>query len=208
MVIFTGTVEQPNDLTAMVHQAPADRFQIAGHLPAPIHDHDGKAWLDHRYRPMLEICNGPRPSQDVAGFRELEGDLLRRREVEAAAEDDRARTQQRWDEAVQLRLLLESRGQCRWHLPQGRLERSIWIEGLRDQSERQQAGDIGLGCRHAALGPGPKRQDQLGRVRQRGVWFIGDRDRDHALACGLFDYSDHIWRRARLRDADHTLALE
>src|SRR5207245_3138893 len=83
-------------------QSRPDRVKVRRDEASPIDEHDRQARLDDRDWAVLEIGHGPSTCEHIARLAELQRDLLGGREVEAAAEHDSSRSDERRHERFDL----------------------------------------------------------------------------------------------------------
>ena len=171
------------------HRAPA-AHEVAGHgahlglgaRPGRRHEDDGKVFLGHHDRAVLEIGGRKGLGEEERELLQLQRDLERRRVVHASREDDgplRVREPPR---------RAARGGLGRQGLPHGVRHGRERVELLLPPRERQdeegdgrELGRVGLRRRDASLRARVKRQHVVRRARERALGVVHDRERRRPL---------------------------
>ena len=175
--------------------------------------HDQRAFLDQRDRTVLQLTRRVRLGADVAEFLELEGALLGHGATHLSPEEeDVAHVLVLLRDRLDVVSLQRRLGDLVGHQLQvaDEVRRFFRIEGAaglrelqRQQVERGNLGDVGLGRRHADLRPGVGVDHGVGVAGHRRVDDVAHGEHPRLLPFGKRDGFHRVERLAGLADGDN-----
>ena len=197
------------------------RARLADRAPLPRHGRerrvgrgdrpDGEERVERRHRAVREVGRRQRLGGDPAGLEQLERDLARRRELDAAADHEHAAgvgERQRERSAIARRArgsASSTSAACR--IPSAtRAPSPATCAG--EQDERGERVRVGLRRRDRPLRPRFERDRRLGCGREVGGGIVRDRDRERAAPPRTHEVLDDVGRAAGLREPDRDRARE
>ena len=102
-------------------------------------------------------------------------------------------------------------------LPAGAQRIGQWLQGVAEVvtampagaqvKDGGQRGEIALGCRHAALGPGMQRNHRVGQLRQRRILHVDHRHHARAGLPGRLGVAQQVGAFSRLRNGQEQCAV-